>query len=99
MLRFGMFKTRKPREFNLRPRYYDERKERLEKLRLKHSDEAPKEFNRKLYREHLQENWSARMPQRQNGGQLLRMLIIIFLLITVIYFVFDIDFIESINGK
>ncbi|MCB0431046.1 MAG: hypothetical protein H6585_10725 [Flavobacteriales bacterium] len=27
----GMFKTRKPRQFNYEPRYYDERKERVEK--------------------------------------------------------------------
>lgn len=98
MLRFGMFKTQKPRQFDLKPRYYDERKERMDKLINKDKTNGTEEFDKRQYREHLHDNWSRRAPAR-SGGQLWRMMLIALLLILIVYYLFDLDFIKALNGK
>ena len=39
----ALFKQKKPRQFNLKPRYYDEHKERLEQAYQRYEDKKAKE--------------------------------------------------------
>ena len=87
MIRLNMFKQAKPREFNLQPRYYDERKERLDKLKAKYEDKENAQFDRELYRDHLRSSWSMRRESRRNF-QNWRVLLIFGLIIAMIYWIF-----------
>ncbi len=54
----SLFKTKHPRGFNFQPRYYDERKERLEKLRRAAEKEVELEQSeRTLKKGELQSAW------------------------------------------
>ncbi len=88
MLRFGLFKQLKPRQFNLQYRYYDERKERLEKLRRKYDDNTNEEFDPKLYREHLRSSWSTKRISSDSGRGGMRVVIIFAILAGLIYWIF-----------
>ena len=46
---FSFFNTPKPKPFHYRPRYYDERKERLEKMKAQAKAEADVEKSRVQY--------------------------------------------------
>lgn len=90
MLRFGLFKQQKPKQFNLQPRYYDERKERLRKLKAKY--EAPAEgekFDTKLYREHLRDSWSQKRLTSNNSSSTVRVLVIAAVIAGLIYWIFN----------
>ena len=43
----GLFKLRKPRQFNLKPRYYDEHKERLQQSEERVRNELEMEYESK----------------------------------------------------
>lgn len=89
MLRFGLFKQQKPRAFNLQPRYYNERKERLDKLKARY--DSPKEgaeFDQNLYREHLRDSWSRKRLTSSQGPSLIRVVLILGVLVALIYYVF-----------
>lgn len=59
----GFFARRQPRQFNPKPRYYDERKDRLRIIeRPEGVDEIPFE-NKEKYRQRLRENWDLRRSQ------------------------------------
>lgn len=90
MLRFGLFKQQKPKQFNLQPRYYNERKERLAKLRAKY--EAPdgeEKFDSKLYREHLRDSWSQKRLTGNSSQSAMRIMLIAAVLAGLIYWIFN----------
>ena len=59
----GFFARRAPRGFQLKPRFHDERSERLRILKREEGvDEIPFQ-NREKYRERLRENWDLRRAQ------------------------------------
>ncbi len=59
----GFFARRQPRQFNPKPRYYNERTERLRILERPESvDEIPFQ-NKEKYRQRLRENWDLRRSQ------------------------------------
>ncbi len=84
MALFGFFKTEKPRRFDPKPRYYDERKERLEKLMADKSYPSAGED----YREHLREGWSKRRKTRVNHMSTLRVLLLAALLFAIARYFF-----------
>ncbi|MCT4624550.1 MAG: hypothetical protein N4A46_13095 [Schleiferiaceae bacterium] len=90
MLRFGLFKQQKPKQFNLQPRYYNERKERLAKLKAKYEAPAGEEdFDAKLYRDHLRSSWSQKRLTSSKGVNPIRVLVIFAVLAGLIYWVFN----------
>lgn len=73
----GFFGHRQPRQFNHKPRYHDERKDRLRILeRAEGVDEIPFQ-NKEKYRDRLRENWDLRRSQSagKSDGFLQRILI------------------------
>lgn len=90
MLRFGLFKQQKPKQFNLQPRYYNERKERLAKLRAKYEAPAGEgKFDSKLYREHLRDSWSQKRLTGNNSRSAVRIMLIAAVLAGMIYWIFN----------
>ena len=90
MLRFGLFKQQKPKAFNLQPRYYNERKERLAKLRAKYEAPAGEEkFDSKLYREHLRDSWSQKRLTGNSGNSMMRVMVIAVVIAGLIYWIFN----------
>jgi len=85
---FGFFRQVKPRQFNLQYRYYDERKERLDKLRRKYDDSNNEEFDPGLYREHLQSSWRTKRVYSNNGRGFMRVVLIFAILAGLIYWIF-----------
>lgn len=75
---------RKPKGFNLKPRYYNERKEKLDNLRAKHDGKSDFETNREAYREQLHEAWSGKRNESGKGSGM-RILIIFAILLLVAY--------------
>ncbi len=90
MLRFGLFKQQKPKQFNLQPRYYNERKERLAKLKARYEAPAGGEnFDSKLYREHLRDSWSQKRLTGNNRSSMIRVFIIATVIAGLIYWIFN----------
>ena len=91
---FKVFKTPAHREFDYAPRYYDERKERLEKTEKEISDRMSNEFDRRRslssarFKSRLEENWmkkdNLRRKRRSNTG----FLIVLGVLIITMYLVY-----------
>ena len=90
MLRFGLFKQQKPKQFNLQHRYYDERKERLAKLKARYEALAGEEkFDTKLYREHLRDSWSQKRLTGNNSSSMIRVMVIAAAIAGLIYWIFN----------
>ena len=90
MFRFGLFKQQKPKQFNLQPRYYNERKERLAKLKARY--EAPtgeEKFDSKVYREHLRDSWSQKRLTGNSGSSMIRVMLIATVIAGLIYWMFN----------
>lgn len=83
---FGtFFKLNKNKQYNYTPRYYDERKERLENLKRKHgvSDE---ETEKKTYRRtNFRDDWKQTSKIKSNQNTRLRLLVIFIFLLLVTY--------------
>lgn len=83
MALFRVFKAEKPRQFSLQHRYYDERKEKLDRM-MKESDRVETKLE---YRERLREGWSRRTTVRSvNNGSNLRVILIAALLVLLVFF-------------
>lgn len=86
----GFFVTNKPRGFQHKPRFHDERKERLKILERPESvDEIPFD-NKEKYRQRLRDNWDLRRSQSagKSEGYLKRLLISFLFLVIVIALAF-----------
>jgi hypothetical protein len=70
ILNGSFFRVRKPRGFNYKPRFYDERKERLQKLQSGHLDQ---EYER---RERLRQAWKSKRTAQPLSGKTLWRLIV-----------------------
>ena len=86
----GAFKTRKPKQFNFTSRYYDEKRERLQKAEARIQRELEYEKNRgnnpdSKSRERIQFNWQRtdRLAQQKKSNR--RILVIIGILATIAY--------------
>lgn len=88
--RIRFMKVNRHRKFNFKPRFYDERKERIEKLKEAYSDNSnstPEERELQL-RERIQTNWKANKSySNKTRASNLRLIIILAALILVAYLI------------
>ncbi len=79
---FSFFKQNKNKRYNYTPRYYDERKERLDALKKKHGlieDDSTESSHR---RRSFRDDWKQNSKIRTNNNSRIRLLtILIFLLL------------------
>lgn len=92
-IRFLNSKLSEPQRFEYRPRYYDERKERLERKKelYRRNDEGTltEDERRSMLRENLRENWGhGKLRESQVRWSNIRVLILIGVLLALGYFIF-----------
>ena len=97
MLFGNAFKPRSHYVYNYKPRYYDERKERLEKLKAKYenansesgedADDLPKIT---LTKDQLRSSWQRHKKMSSNRSVNLRLAIIITILVGLVAYIFEI---------
>jgi len=90
---FGkLFKPRAHYVFDYKPRYYDERKERIKQLEKKYSksNASDEEVNEiKLTKNNLKNNWVKQKQTSADRATILRMAIIIAILVGIVAYLFD----------
>ena len=96
MLFGNAFKPRSHYVYNYKPRYYDERKERLEKLKAKYEksnsdsgeeDDVPKIT---LTKDQLRSSWQRHKRVSSNRAVIIRLAIIITILVGLLAYIFEI---------
>lgn len=87
------FKQRAHYVFNYKPRYFDERKERLENLKEKYSERtnenSDKEYKVSLIKNNLKNDWSKTKKGPSDSGTNKRLAIIIALLVGICAYLFE----------
>ncbi len=85
------FKSRANYVFDYKPRYYSERKERLEKLENKYSDNVTSNegFKSSLIRSNLKSDWSRNKHFAHDKKTNLRLALIIAVLVGVFSYILD----------
>jgi len=85
------FKSRKHYVFDYKPRYYDERKERIENLKLKYSDKESKEDATRIHftKNNLKNEWVKRKKLASNRSSTIRLAIIITILVGIAVYILD----------
>ena len=89
--RMSLFKLpSKSREFNFHPRYYDERKARLDKKIELYSGENKKEERLRSikFRAELEDNWGNSNFRKQTIRSNVRLIIILAVIIALFYYLF-----------
>ena len=87
------FKPRAHYVFNYQPRYYDERKERLAKLKEKYEnkDSTPGDIPRiSISKDHLKSNWQRHKKVSSNRAVNKRLALIITILVGILAYLFEI---------
>ena len=93
---FGIY-TKKPSQFEYTPRYYNERKEKLEKriAQIKQEVENEKkptstsEYSNSAYQSRIREDWENNYSRRNNTGMInKRVIIYIGILLALTYYLF-----------
>jgi len=77
----SLFKTQKPKAYNYKPRYYDERKERLEALRKSKESRSDEEYVKGYRPKGFKDNWKAARKSSDNKNSRLRFIVILILLL------------------
>jgi hypothetical protein len=80
----GFIKLRKNKQFSYTPRYYDERKERLENMKKAHSDEEQSSVESRM-RGKFKRVKARKMPGIFSGATL-RTFLILGILVLVVYY-------------
>ena len=86
------FKPRAHYVFNYKPRYYDERKERLEKLKekYKNNDRSLSDIPKiTLSKDHLKSSWQRHKKASSNRAVNKRLAIIITILVGILAYLFE----------
>jgi hypothetical protein len=87
------FKQRAHYVFNYKPRYYDERKERLQNLEQKYKSESETseedDYSISLSKSHLRNNWSKTKSNGSDASSSKRLAIIIAVLIGLFAYIFQ----------
>lgn len=81
------FGVRKPKAFNYKPRYYDEKKERIEELKKRYSQETPNDELSPDFKKRLRESWHIK-EKRIGSISKGTMLVYLALVILMIYLIF-----------
>ncbi|WP_343485842.1 hypothetical protein [Allomuricauda sp. d1] len=85
-MRFSVFKQIKNNTFNYTPRYYDERKERLENLRKKYQNLPDNtSFAERRQRINFREEWNHRKAFKPAGNNAGRFFVILAILCLIAY--------------
>lgn len=82
-----MFKTRKPRSFNLKGRYFDVDRDRRDTILRKNEENIPFDDKEK-YRARLRENWDYRRITRTGSNFGIRVIVITGILVLLLYLLF-----------
>ncbi len=91
------FKTQKNKRFEIKPRYYDERKEKLEELVGKH--DAEDQDGKRLSKGSLRRQWDQRSfyhSERKNTNRRLLIIILILLFLAWSLLIRNNDFISGL---
>jgi hypothetical protein len=81
-----IFKQNQNKSFDYTPRYYDERKERLEKLYKKHHGDKPAESKETFVRrETFRDSWYRRKHEKTNRSARIRTMLIAGSLVAIVY--------------
>lgn len=76
-----LFRTQKPKTYNYKPRYYNERKERLDAL-IKSKESSSDDKYAKGYRpKGFRDDWKAARQSKDNKSSRLRFIVILILLL------------------
>jgi hypothetical protein len=92
MLGFGgLFKSRANYVFDYKPRYYDERKERIENLKKKYEgiEDGIETNGISLSKEKLKKEWSKNKHFAHDKGVTIRLAIIITAIVSLIFWAFE----------
>ncbi len=87
-MKFVGFSVRKPKAFNYKPRYYDEKKERIEELKKKYSGEKSEEGLSPDFKERLRTSWHIKEKRigTVSKGTMLIYLVLVLLFLYLIFF-------------
>lgn len=87
----ALFKTRSYYVFDYKPRFYNERKERIQSLENKYNNEnSDSEISRiNLSKNNLKNDWVKSKTKGQDRGTMKRLAIIITILVGIATYVFD----------
>lgn len=80
-----LFKQQGNKSYSYTPRYYDERKERLEKLKDKHAERSDREYFEGYRRKSFREDWKATRKAKSDKNTKLRLVVIFILLLMFAY--------------
>lgn len=87
-MRFSLFKPLKNNTFNYIPRYYDERKERLENLRKKYQNLPDNtSFAGERQRINFRDEWNSRKVFKPAGNNAGRFFVILAILCAIAFFI------------
>lgn len=89
---FG-FRTKRPNQFYFEPRYYDERKEKMEQRYERISKElkssSDDSLNPETFKSTLRENWGNGYSRKKTGNQInKRVLLYVVVLLGLVYYIF-----------
>ncbi|MCL2511569.1 MAG: hypothetical protein FWF09_05920 [Bacteroidales bacterium] len=86
MMKFFSFKTEKPRQFEYKPRHYDERQETLDPLRREMGLSGEQGHSDKM-RARMQHEWRRRKDaQRRHRSNVMKLTILVGLAVLVLWF-------------
>lgn len=96
-MRFIMFRTPKPKQFNYKPRYYDEGKEKIEQKKAEMGYES-RLSHRESLRLQMSKRWHKGKSEKSSNPitQLFYYLFYIFVIFGGIYLIFFTDFVDKI---
>ncbi len=87
------FKSRAHYVYNYKPRYYDERKERIEKLKKQYANKEDENTNGlpriTISKDTLKSDWQRQKKMASNSGVNRRLAIIIAILIGILAYLFE----------
>lgn len=86
-MRIVAFHTPKPKPFNYRPRYYDEKKERLENLKKKYESEGSNNGVSPDFRDRLRSSWKIKEKRIGNISKV-TLLVYAALVAFIMYYIF-----------
>lgn len=80
-----LFKQRGNKSYGYTPRYYDERKERLEELKKKHEPRSDEDYFKGYRRKSFREDWKTQRKSATSLNGRIRFLVILAFLIMFAY--------------
>jgi Flp pilus assembly protein TadB len=82
---FSFFKQHRNKSYNYTPRYYDERKERLENLKKKHGLIKDESQHKGYRRQSFRDDWKKNNNIQSNKNSRIRLLVILVFLLLAAY--------------